>query len=96
MLAEHAVPYRYRDYRTEPLSVAELKRVLALLQVPAREVLRKNDPAFKSLGLTGAESDAKLLPLIAKHPTLLARPIGIRGDRAVVGRPPERLLELAR
>lgn len=95
MLAEHSIAYRYRDYRTEPLSVAELKQLLALLGVPAREVLRKNDPAFKSLGLTGTESDAKLLPLMAKHPTLLARPIGVLGDRAVVGRPPERLLELA-
>jgi len=96
LLAERSVAYHYRDYRKEPLTVAELKRVVRLLGVPARTLLRKNDAAYKALGLKGTESDAALFPLLAKHPTLLARPIGISGAKAVVGRPPERLLELAR
>jgi arsenate reductase len=88
------VPYRYRDYRKEPLSVAELKALLAALDVPARDLLRKNDRNFGALGLSGSEPDAVLLPLMAQHPTLLARPIGWREGRAVVGRPVERLLDL--
>jgi arsenate reductase-like glutaredoxin family protein len=52
----------------------------------------------KPLGVTGEESDAELLRLMAEHPTLLQRPIGVTGTgkdrRAVVGRPPENLLEL--
>jgi arsenate reductase len=88
------VSYQCRDYRKEPLSVAELKALLSALGVPARDLLRKNDRCFRELGLSGSESDELLLPLIARHPTLLARPIGRREGRAVVGRPVERLLDL--
>lgn len=94
LLDERGVRYRYREYTEEPLSKAELERVLGLLGVSARDVVRKNDAAYKALGLTGQESDAKLLALMIEHPTLLQRPIGVKGQRAVVGRPPERLLEL--
>lgn len=95
MLDEKGIPYRYRDYVREPLTEAGIRDVLARLGLPAREVLRRKDPAFQSLGLTGGEPDAELIAAMARHPTLLQRPIGVLGSRAVVGRPPERLLELA-
>jgi arsenate reductase len=44
--------------------------------------------------LTGAESDEELIGLMAENPRLLQRPIGVMGDKAVVGRPVEALLEL--
>ena len=78
MLDEKKIEYRYREYNREPLSEKEI-----------RDVLRKND-----LGFTGEELDRELIAAMARHPTLLQRPIGVVGDRAVVGRPPERLLEL--
>lgn len=96
MLDEKGIPYHYRDYVREPLGEAEIRDVLACLGVPAREVLRKKDPAFQSLGLTGDEPEADLIAAMARHPTLLQRPIGVAGSRAVVGRPPEALLELAK
>jgi len=95
LLKQKRIPFRYRDYRDEPLSQAELKATLRRLGVSPRDVLRRGDKAFKELGLTGDESDAKLIALMAKHPTLLQRPIGVVGERAVVGRPPEALLALA-
>ncbi len=94
MLDEKGIEHRYRDYVKNPLSEAEIREVLAHLGLRPRDVLRKNDAAYKELGLTGDEPDAKLITAMAQHPTLLQRPIGIEGDRAVVGRPPERLLEL--
>lgn len=94
MLDSRKIPYRYREYRKEPLSAAELKTLLRKLGLPARDVLRKNDAAYKELGLTGSESDAVLIGHLATHPTLLARPIAVHGDRAIVGRPPERILEV--
>ena len=94
MLDEQGIPYRYREYTEEPLSAAEIRETLRLLGVPAREVLRRNDAAYRELGLTGEEPDDVLIAAMARHPTLLQRPIGIAGGRAVVGRPPERLLEL--
>ncbi len=95
MLDEHKVPYRYRDYRREPLSVAELRRVCKLLGARPGELLRRHDRVARQFGLTGEEPARRLVELMAEHPTLLTRPIGVTGDRAVVGRPPTRLLELS-
>ena len=94
MLKEEEIPYRYRDYRDAPLSVTELRALLKKLGVGPTDVLRRNDAAFKKLGLTGKEPAARLVKLMAENPTLLQRPIGVRGKKAVVGRPPENLLEL--
>ena len=94
MLDAKKVEYRYREYTAEPLTQAEIKKVLKMLGLSAKDVLRKNDAAFKQLGLTGQESDAVLIKHMASHPTLLQRPIGVAGNKAVVGRPPENLLKL--
>ena len=94
MLEENGVEYEYRDYKMDPLSEDEIRSVLTMLEVAPAGVLRKRDRAFRELGLTGAEADAQLIALMASHPTLLERPIGIVGRRAVLGRPPERLLNL--
>ena len=94
MLEEHEVEFRYREYRKEPLSVAEIKKVLKALGMKPQQVLRKNDKAFKELGLTGDEPATELIRLMSEHPTLLQRPIGVLGDRAAVGRPPSNLLDL--
>ncbi len=94
MLDDNGIPYRYREYTEEPLSAAEIRRVLGWLGVGPREVLRTRDRAFRELGLTGEEPEDELIAHMADHPTLLQRPIGVIDGRAAVGRPPERLLEL--
>ena len=86
--------YRYREYTAEPLKQTEIKKILKMLGLTAKDVLRKNDKAYKELGLTGDESNAVLIKHMASHPTLLQRPIGVAGNKAVVGRPPDKLLEL--
>lgn len=86
--------HHYREYTEAPLTVAELEQVLGRLGLQPADVLRRNDAAFKQLGLTGKESRAVLLRHMAEHPTLLQRPIAILGQKAIVGRPPERILEL--
>ena len=94
LLDGKGIEYRYRDYVKNPLSEAEIREVLGHLGLRPRDVLRTKDRAFQELALTGEEPDAQLIAAMAQHPTLLQRPIGVLGDRAVVGRPPERLLEL--
>ena len=94
MLDEKGIEYRYRDYVKNPLTEAEIRDVLQRLGLRAREVLRTKDAAFQDLGLTGDEPEDRLIAEMARRPTLLQRPIGVKGERAVVGRPPERLLEL--
>ena len=92
MLEAEGVAFEYREYKQDPLSRAELEEVLKKLDVGPRDVLRTRDA--NKLGLTGDESDAELIGLMAENPTLLQRPIGVVGTRAAVGRPPEALLEL--
>ena len=95
MLDQEGVAYRYRDYRREPLDADEIRALLVKLRLRAQDVLRRRDGAFKELGLEGDEAEEELIAHMATHPTLLERPIGVRGSRAVIGRPVERLLDLA-
>lgn len=93
MLDEKAIPYRYREYTREPLTEEEIRGVLRLLGIPARDLLRTKDPAYRELGLAD-QPDDELIRAMARHPTLIQRPIGRLPGKAVLGRPPERLLEL--
>jgi arsenate reductase len=94
LLNERDVAYRYRDYKKEPLDERELRSLFAKLDLTPRDLLRRRDRTFRDLGLTGDEPDDRLIQLMAQYPTLLERPIGVLADRAIVGRPPDRLLEL--
>ena len=94
MLDERGIAYRYRDYKKQPLDESELRELFAKLGLTPRDLLRRRDRAFRDLRLTGDEPDDRLIRAMAAHPTLLERPIGVLADRALVGRPPERLLEL--
>ena len=92
MLNDNGIDHTYREYTKDPLSVTELEDVFQKLGVGPRDLLRKRD-ATKA-GLSGDETDAELIALMAENPRLLQRPIGIIGDRAAVGRPPENLLSI--
>lgn len=94
LLEEKEIAFHYREYTRETLSEAEIRQLLDLLGLRPRDVLRKHDKAYKALALTGDEPEATLIRHLAAHPTLLQRPIGLAGGRAVIGRPPENLLSL--
>lgn len=93
MLDENRIPYTYREYTRDPLTADEIRDVLGKLGLTARQVLRTRDAA--TAGLTGEEPEDALIAAMAANPRLLQRPIGVVGDRAVLGRPPENLLSLA-
>jgi arsenate reductase (glutaredoxin) len=93
LLKERGIEFRYRDYTEEPLTASQLRELLPKLG-PAAGWLRKREKAYKALGLTGNEGLEVLAKLILAHPTLLQRPIGVLGDKAALGRPPEDLLSL--
>lgn len=93
-MKEKKIEYQYREYTKDPLSESEIRAVLTKLGLSAGQALRKKDTANKVLRLKGDEPEKELIRYMAKHPTLLQRPIGVSGKKAVIGRPPERLLEL--
>lgn len=94
LLEERGESFELRLYLESPLSRAELAELRRRLDRPAREWVRRGEPAFAASGLGPDSDDPAVLDAIAKHPELLERPILVRGDRAVVGRPPEQVLGL--
>ena len=94
LLEERGARFELRLYLEEPLSLAELFDLRRRLDRPAREWARRGEPAHSAAGLGPDSDDAAVLAAIAAHPELLERPILVCGDRAVVGRPPEKVLEL--
>ena len=81
-------------YLDDTPSRAELERVLVLLGTDdPRAMMRTGESVYKEQNLAAADRDALLDAMVA-HPILIERPIVIRGDRAVIARPPEKLLDL--
>lgn len=94
ILEERGHEADYVRYLEHSPTRQELERVLALLGTDdPRAMMRTGEPVYKELQLAAADRDA-LLDAMATHPILIERPIVIRGDRAVIGRPPERALEM--
>jgi arsenate reductase len=94
LLEERGLAFRERRYLEDPLSRAELEALRRRLGRPVAEWIRRGEPAYAAAGLGEASSEAELLDAIAAAPILLERPIFIRGDRALVARPPTLLLDL--
>jgi len=94
LLQERGVDAEIVRYLDEPPSLDDLRRLMQLLAITdPREMMRTGEDVYKELQLGQASGD-ELLDAITKHPILLERPIVVRGDRAVIARPPERMLEL--
>ena len=94
LLEERGVELAVRCYLDEPLSREELADLRQRLGRPPAEWLRKREPAFAESGLAESASEEALLDLMVRAPSVIERPILVRGKRAAVGRPPEKLLEL--
>ena len=83
------------NYFVEPVGEAKLRELLRKMGIGPRELLRKNEAAYRELNLSGRElSDKEIVRLLVERPELLQRPIVERGSRAVLARPAERLREL--
>jgi arsenate reductase len=78
-----------------PLNAAQLKALLTKLGLSARQLLRTGEEEYKTLNLADATlSETQLIAAIAEHPKLMERPILETTDKAIIGRPPENVLEI--
>jgi arsenate reductase len=94
LLTERGVAFRERRYLDEPLTREELEDLRRRLGRPPGAWVRAGEGAYAEAGLDDGSPEAALLDAMAAHPILVERPIAIRGERAVVGRPPEKVLDL--
>jgi arsenate reductase len=95
LLEENNIEPEVVLYLETPPSAATLKDLLGKLGIEARELLRSGEDAYKENNLKDKTlSDDQLIDAMVAHPKLIQRPIVVKGDKAVLGRPPENALEL--
>ncbi|MEK7323077.1 MAG: arsenate reductase (glutaredoxin) [Pseudomonadota bacterium] len=95
LLREQGIEPVIVDYLNVPPDAAALKKLLAALQLKPRQLLRTKEKIYKSLGLDNPTlSDAGLIKAMVEHPLLIERPIVVAGGKAVLGRPPENVLDI--
>jgi arsenate reductase len=95
LLEQRGVDFERVDFHVEPLTEDELRELVRKTGGPARDLFRTREPVYAELGLGERElDDDEAIRLMAEHPQLLQRPVVVKGDRAVLARPLERVEEL--
>ena len=95
LMTEHEVNPQVVEYLKTPPDREELEAILDMLGLEPRELMRKKEKEYKDAGLDnpGLDRDA-LIQGMLDHPRLIERPIVIKDDKAIIGRPPELVLDL--
>ncbi|MEA2277567.1 MAG: hypothetical protein QOC78_2527 [Solirubrobacteraceae bacterium] len=94
LLTERGIDADRVDYHVTGLTEDDIRELARKAGVGPRELLRTREPVHAELVAGRDLSDDELVALMARHPQLVERPIVVRGDRAVLARPVERVLEL--
>jgi arsenate reductase len=95
LIREAGIDPEVVEYLDDPPTQAELDRILKMLQLEPHELMRKNEEAYKEMGLGKKSlSRAAAIKLMVEHPKLIERPIVVQGKQAILGRPPENVRAL--
>lgn len=95
LLVERGITPRIVLYLDNPPDAHELKQILKRLEMTPRTLMRCGEPEYRALGLDNpALDDETIIAMMVTTPKLIERPILVVGNRAVIGRPPEKILEL--
>ena len=96
LLSERGIDFDRVEYHVEGLPEAKLRELVRKARVRPAELVRRREPLVAELGIDPDDppADDELLRLMAEHPQIVQRPIVERGDRAVLARPVERVLDL--
>lgn len=83
------------EYLNQPPDFKTLEQILGLLDLQPRELMRKNEDSYSALQLDNDQLSREILiQAMVDHPELIERPIVMNDGKAVIGRPPERILEI--
>jgi arsenate reductase (glutaredoxin) len=95
ILKDRGVDFDSINYYESPLSADELRKLIDKLGIEPRELLRKDEKVYRDLGLARRDiTDEELINLMVENPDLIQRPIVVKGEKAVLGRPPENVEDL--
>ena len=95
LLKENGIEPKIIEYLKAPLSINELKKLSKMMGLRPKEFVRRNETEFKDNDLIQSlDNDNALFQAMADYPKIMERPIIVRGNKAVIGRPPENGLTL--
>lgn len=95
LLKDRGIEPKVVEYLKATPTAEELEELLKLLDLEPRELMRKNEPIYKDAGLDDPKlSREDLIKALVEHPILIERPIVVANGKAVIGRPPEKVLDL--
>ena len=87
--------FKIVKYLETPPTTAELTELVAMLGIPAKELVRSGEPLFKELGLGDKDlSESELITVLADNPQLIERPIVVHNGKAAIGRPIEKVIDI--
>ena len=81
------------EYLKTPPTQKEIKELLKMLGMKAEEVVRKGEPIYKEKFASKKLTEAQWIKALAENPILIERPIIVKGNKAIIGRPPESVLK---
>lgn len=95
LLQEKSIKPEIVEYLKTPPDKATLRKILSMLDLAPRELMRRNEAAYRERGLDadGIDDDT-LLEAMIDEPILIERPIVVADGKAAIGRPPENILEI--
>lgn len=95
LLKDRDIDPEIRLYLDQPPSLAELKKIAAMLNIAPRDLIRRGEDVYRELvAAHGEPSDQQALQWMTQYPKLIERPIVINEGRACIGRPPENVLNI--
>lgn len=93
LLEEKGLSYKVVKYLETTPSREEITELLQKLGISARELMRTKEDLYKELGLAEVTEEANLIDALAEYPKLIERPILIENNRALIGRPVEKVID---
>lgn len=94
ILQGEGIKFETIEYLKTPPSQKEIKDLLKMLKLKAEDIVRKSEPLFKEKFISKKLTEAQWIKALADNPILIERPIIVKGSKAIIGRPPEKVVEL--
>lgn len=94
ILESKGIEFETVEYLKTPLNQKQIKALLKLLGLKAEEIVRKSEPLYIENFADKKFTEAQWIKILAQNPILIERPIIVKGNKAIVGRPPEKVLKL--
>ncbi len=94
LLTEKGLDFETIEYLKNPLTQSELAELLVKLAIPAKDLIRKGEKDFKEHFKGKELTEEQWIEAMIQYPKLMERPIVVKGNKAVIGRPLQKVIEL--